>query len=177
MNMTIEQAQSDMRVAYADGAAGVMASALAWLAAAGVAWRGSPAAAALTLFFAGMLIHPAGILLARALGRSARHAPGNPLARLALQGTIWMLACMPLAYVAYQLRAGLFFPAMLLLIGGRYFTFATLYGARSWWLLGGCLIAAAFALALGRSGMLPGALAGGLTEAAFAIVMLARLRR
>lgn len=56
----IADAQADMRLGYLCGAPGIAASAVAWLAASGVALAVSSSAAVWTLLIAGAFIHPAG---------------------------------------------------------------------------------------------------------------------
>jgi len=119
MTTDLGSAQADMRFGYYSGAAGVLASSAAWLTAALVAWQVSPKQAVWVLFAGGVLIHPVGVLIARMLGRPGRHAPGNPLAPLAFATTLWLIFSLPLAYAASMLRLEWFFPAMLLVIGGR----------------------------------------------------------
>lgn len=175
--MQIEQAQADMRHAYFGGAAGITASGLVWLAAAFTAWQVSPQGAIAALCVGGMLIHPAAMLLSKALGRPGSHAKGNPLAGLAIESTVWLLLAIGIAFLASLQRPEFFFIAMLLTIGGRYFTFATLYGMRLYWLCGGVLAAAGFALAaLGADTALI-ALAGGVLELAFAGIVFAKSRQ
>jgi len=128
--MSIADAQRDMREAYYGGSTGAVTSATAWLVAALVATFANPTAGILTLIIGGMLIFPASVVLCKVLGRSGKHSNGNPLAPLAIEGTIWMLLSIPVAIGAALYRVEWFFPAMLLVIAGRYFTFATLYGMR-----------------------------------------------
>lgn len=177
MTLDLAAAQADMRRAYYGGAAGMAASAAAWLAAAMVATRGNADAAIWTLLVAGMFIHPAGMLVARLAGRQGAHAKGNPLAGLAGASTFWLVFSLPLAYAASRLHVAWFFPAMLLVIGGRYLTFDTLFGNRTYWLCG--LALAAAGILLGRALAPPAiaAFAGGAIEAAFAIAIAWRERR
>lgn len=165
-----------MRQAYFGGAAGIFASSLAWLAAALVSFQVSPRGGIITLFVGGMLIHPAAMLLSRLLGRSGAHASDNPLGRLAMEGTVWMLLAIPLAFLLSFQRVEWFFVAMLLTIGGRYFTFATLYGMRVYWLIGAVLAGAAFALAALDASSPLAALAGGVIELICACVVFAQVR-
>ena len=60
-------------------------SAVVWLVAGGVALKDTPSRAILALFVGGMVIHPLGGVIAKALGRSGAHARGNPLGALALE--------------------------------------------------------------------------------------------
>ncbi len=166
-----------MRDAYAGGGPGMFASALAWLAAGIVAVQVSPERAVLTLFAGGMLIHPVGVLLTKAIGHRGQHRHGNALGTLALETTVWLVLSMPLAYVVSLYRVDLFFPAMMLVIGGRYATFATIYGTRVYWACGGALVAAAYALASLKAAPGPAALTGAAIEAAFAVWIVATARR
>lgn len=177
MSFDLASAQADMRRAYYGGAAGMAASAAAWTAAAIVATRGQSDTAIWTLLVAGMFIHPAGMLLSRIAGRPGAHAKGNPLAGLAGAGTFWLIFSLPLAYAASRLHLAWFFPAMLLVIGGRYLTFDTLFGNRLYW---GCGLAlAAAGVLLGRALAPPAlaAFAGAAIEAAFALAIALRERR
>ena len=150
--MQLSEAQQDMRVAYVGGSSGALASAFAWLVAGIVALVVSPKGAVLALFAGGALIYPASVVVSKAMGSTGKHAGSNPLGRLALEGTAFMLFCLPLAYVVSLYRAEWFFPAMLLVIGGRYLTFSTLYGIRLYWLFGAVLALAAYMLfAIGAS--------------------------
>ena len=146
--MLMSEAQADMRRGYLGGAPGVLASSLAWWVAAGVAWFMSPQQAMWALFIGGMLIHPAGILIAKVLRASGAHSKGNPLAELAAANTFWLIFSIALAYAASLQRVEWFFSAMLLTIGGRYLTFAPLYGMRFYWGLGLALAGAGFATGL-----------------------------
>lgn len=168
---TFVDAQRDMRFGYFCGAPGVLASAIAWLAAALVAIVVSPVGAVWALFIGGMFIFPVSVLLAKLLGRPGKHSRGNPLSNLAMEGTILLMLALPLALVVSLYRIEWFFPAMLLVIGGRYFTFASLYGMRTYWALGGILAFAAFVLVAMRMPPVVGALTGGLIEIVFAAAL------
>ena len=67
--------------------------------------------------------------------------------------------------------------ARLLLVGGRYLTFQTLYGLRAYWVLGGVLCCAGLAMALARIPVPVAALAGGVIEVLFASFLFTRARR
>lgn len=70
-----------------------------------------------------------------------------------------------------------FFPAVLLVIGGRYLTFQTLYGLRAYWACGAALCAAGLALGIVGAPVAVGAFAGGAVELVTAAVPLGRARR
>lgn len=167
--MDISEAHRDMRVGYLSGAPGILASSLAWAAATGTAALASPQQAIWVLFIGGMLIHPAGLLIGKMLGASVTHTRGNPLAGLIGANTIWMIACLPLAYIASMQMIEWFFPAMLLIIGGRYLTFGTLYGMRLYWVLGFALIGAGFGLGVLAPAPVMSAGVGAALEFVFAI--------
>jgi len=173
---TVAQAQADMRVGYLSGAPGVAVSATAWLVAAGVALAATPTAATWALLIGGAFIHPVSILVTKLLGSPGTHATANPMAGLALESTFWLLAGIAIALGAQALQPEWFFPAMLLLIGGRYLTFQTIYGIRLYWLLGAVLCGAGILLVLLRVPVFAGALTGGLLELAFAAALYTRAR-
>ena len=174
---TIAGTQREMRLAYYGGASGMLTSATVWLVAGIVSLAGPPERAFWALFIGGMLIHPVSGLLNKALGRAGKHSAGNPFGPLALATTFWMILMMPLAYGVSRLHVEWFFPAMLFIIGGRYLTFFTLFGARIYWICGGALALAG--LALGRASASPtlGAFSGAAIEAGFAVVLFVTMRR
>jgi uncharacterized membrane protein (UPF0136 family) len=88
-----------------------------------------------------------------------------------------MIMCIPLAYGLSLQRSEWFFQGMLLIIGGRYLTFASVYGLRSFWILGALLGLAAMALFMTRSGPVPSAFAGGIIELVFGIFMFFQFKR
>lgn len=174
---TIADFQHEMRRAYYGGAPGMLTSALVWMTAGFVALLQTPERAVWALFIGGMLIHPLSILLTKALGRSGTHSAHNPLGTLALATTFWMILCLPLAYGVSRQHIEWFFPAMLLVIGGRYLTFSTVFGARIYWLCGGTLALAGYAVAAAKASPVIGAFTGAAIEATFALVIFVRARR
>ena len=170
-------AQRDMRTGYMDGAPGVLVSGLVWAIAGCVATWLSPQRAVWALFIGGVFIHPVAVLLTRLLGRTGRHAPDNPLGALAMATTFWMILMLPLAYAVSLLRIDLFFPAMLLVIGGRYLCFQVLYGNRAFWIIGAILALAGYALAAANAPVALGAFTGAVIEIVAAGALMARARR
>jgi hypothetical protein len=175
--LTFSQAQADMRRGYFCGAPGILVSGMVWLAAGLVAILASEKSAVLTLLLGGAAIHPLSVLLTRLIGRKGTHTPGNALGRLAVEGTFWLLAGIAIAYGLQVLRPEWFFPAMLLLIGGRYLTFQTLYGLRIYWVCGGTLCLLGLVLALARSPAPTGAFTGAGVELFFAVIVFTQARR
>ena len=137
--MNIAEAQRDMRLAYYSGATGALASGLVWLAAGAVSHFAAPVFGVAALYAGGMFIFPISVLFSRLAGCTGKHSPRNPLARLALESTVYMLLCFPVALVVFLYNSAWFFPAMLLNIAGRYLTFQTMYGLRLYWLYGAAL--------------------------------------
>ena len=177
MDITVSQAQADMRRGYYSGAAGILASALAWTAAAATAALVSPQKAIWVLLVGGALIHPVGLLICRLLGAAGSHAKGNPLGLLAGASTFWLIFCLPLAYGLGLQQPAWFFAAMLLVIGGRYLVFGTIYGLRLYWALGLALAGAGFALAwLGVAAVVIVS-AGAAIEWAFGVACVVEHRR
>jgi hypothetical protein len=175
-SLTFAAAQQDMRTAYLGGAPGLFVSGSVWAIAGAVCLTRSPQAAVWALYAGGVLIHPVSALLTRALGRSARHAAGNPLGMLAFATTIWMIMMLALVYGISLWRIDLFFPAMLFVIGGRYLTFATLFGRKLFWVCGAVLALAGYGLAALHAAPAAGAFAGAGIEIAFAGAALAGTR-
>lgn len=110
------------------------------------------------------------------LERFGTHTRGNPLGLLALETTVLLLLGFPLAYVVSQAQVSWFFPAMLLVIGGRYLTFATLYGLRVYWACGALLAGAGFLLVAMRAPFSVGAFVGGALEIGFALWIFVTVR-
>jgi hypothetical protein len=105
------------------------------------------------------------------------HAQDNPLGKLAMEGTIFMIMCMPLAYGLSFQKLEWFFQGMLLIIGGRYLLFATVYGLRLYWALGIGLGIAAYLLFNLNSSSFTSIVTCAVIEIAFGLVMLTTVRR
>ena len=175
--MTTADAQREMRTAYYGGAPGMFTSATVWLIAGIVAAFMTQERAIWTLFIGGMFIHPVSVLLTKVIGQSGKHNTSNPLGSLAMATTFWMILMMPLAYVASRLCIEWFFPAMLCIIGGRYLTFATIYGIRIYWFCGAALAISGGGLGLTNASPEIGAFSGAAIEAVFAVAIFITSRR
>jgi hypothetical protein len=169
---SIKQAQTEMNKNYKYGATGIVVSGLMWLMSSFVAYNYSAKQAVWALLIGGMLIHPISLILNKILGVSGTHSQNNPLARLAMEGTVFMLMCIPLAYGLSLQRVEWFFQGMLLIIGGRYLTFNTLYGNRLFWVLGGILGVAAYLLLVVNAQSFVSTLTGAGIEILFGLFML-----
>ncbi len=175
--MPLAEAQQDMRAAYVGGASGAGASAVAWLVAGIVALQVSSGSAVVVLFLGGALIFPASVVISKALGGSGAHARANPLGALALESTGFMLLCFPITLALSLYRIEWFFPAMLLVIGGRYLSFSTLYGMRLYWGFGGVLAMAAYVLFRLNASPAVSAFTGAAIELGFAGLLFIITRR
>lgn len=82
-----------------------------------------------------------------------------------------MLLYFPLAFAAQIQMIEWFFPAVLLVIGGRYLTFAVMYGMKIYWLLGFALAAVGLVSGYIRVAPIVSAAAGAGIELVFAIVI------
>ena len=174
--MNFAAAQKDLHQAYYGGGTGVLVSGVVWCVAGVVALLYSNQTSMLTLFFAGMLIHPLGLLLAKLLKRSGSHRADNPLAHLALESTVILFVGLFLAFVVAQLQVDWFYPIMLLIIGVRYLLFNTLYGSRIYWLLGMVLMLAGTLCIVLEADFMLGAFIGGITEIIFSVIILVQAK-
>lgn len=166
-----------MRMAYLNGSSGVLVSGFVWFISGLVAIYLSPDQAVWTLLIGGVFIHPVSILLNKILGATGAHDRDNPLGGLALQGTIFMLMCLPIAYILSFQKQEWFFMAMLLVIGGRYLTFVTLYGMRMYLILGlGLGVAAWLLFALNATSYIS-IFTGSAIELVFGFILLTQARR
>jgi hypothetical protein len=170
--MKFEDAQKDMNFSYFGGANGVLVSGLVWCIAGSVALLYSTQLSMLVLFFGGMFIHPLAILFSKMLKRSGSHHPKNPLGKLALESTIILFVGLFLAFYVAKLQIEWFFPIMLMTIGVRYLIFNTLYGNKTYWLLGALLMFSGMLCILLAANFVIGAFIGGVTEIVFALVIL-----
>jgi hypothetical protein len=160
-----------MRRAYLGGAPMVSASALLWAGCAALANAFSPQSAALVLFVCMLLVHPAGAVLARLLGRSGRFATGHPLGLLLLQSSWVLLLCMSAAYMLSVGRLDLFFAIMCLAACVRYLMFAKVFGSHAYVWLSGGLTMVAFVTMLADSSVAAIAAAAAAVEFAFALII------
>ncbi|MCX6212832.1 hypothetical protein [Spirosoma sp.] len=168
---SLKVAQSDMSSTYRNGAVGVLVSGLVWLTAALVSYGFSPRQAIWALLVGGALIHPISTLVIQLLGGTTSTHKDNPLVRLAMEGTLFMLMSIPLAYGLASLHPSWFFQGMLLIIGGRYLTFQTLYGNKLYWLFGAVLGVSGYGLYITNTQPMVTLLTGGIIEVGFSVLL------
>ena len=94
-----------------------------------------------------------------------------------MEGTIFMLMCLPLAFGLSLQKTEWFFQSMLLIIGGRYLTFESIYGIKLYWVLGAILGFAAYCLFSFKVQPSFSALTGSLIEISFGLFMFILFRR
>ena len=175
--MDFKIAQNDMRYAYFGGGTGVFASGLIWCIAGISALLYSNDISMWTLFFGGMFIHPLGMLFSKLLKRLGTHKSNNPLAVLALEGTIILFVGLFLAFFVAKHQVEWFYPIMLMAIGVRYLTFNTLYGAKTYWFLGLILILSGMLCIMLDTQFVTGAFIGGITEILLSILIMYQARK
>jgi len=174
---TFKQAQIDMCRGYANGSIGIIVSGLIWLVSATISYQYSAKQSIWTLLIGGMFIYPLGILLSKVMGLNGTHTKGNPLGNLAMEGTIFMIMCLPIAFGLSLQHAEWFFQGMLLIIGGRYLTFASIYGLKLYWILGAALGMAAYLLFYFKVQSFGSLLTGSLIEISIGLLMFFSFRR
>lgn len=174
--MDIKEAQSDMQKAYYNGAPGILASGLIWILAGIIALKHTQQFSVLFFFLGGMVIHPIGIILSKALGRSGKHKKRNPMAILALESTLLLFIGLFIAYALLKTHSNWFFPVMLLIIGVRYVIFNSIYGMRIYWFLGLILVIAGIIFFFINKYFYAGALIGGSIELVFAFIIYFRYK-
>ena len=170
--MKFIEAQKDMRDSYFGGAPGAFASGVVWLTAGIIALLSTKQISVMVFFFGGTLIHPVGILLSRALKRSGKHKKGNPLSHLALESIFMLFIGLFIAFLTLQIRSNWFFSIMILIIGGRYFIFSSIYGMRVYWVFGTVLILTGVVGFLFNTPFHVIGLTGGIIEILFSFIIL-----
>lgn len=165
----LQDAQGDMRNGY--GSIGVFISGIVWVFSSLLVNYHSSQKGIWTLIIGGMFIFPIATLFGKLMGIKGGHQKNNPFSKLAMEGTLWMIMCISLAYGLSLIKVEWFFQGMMMIIAGRHLTFATIYGIRLYWVLGIILGLAAYALFRMEAGGFPSASTGGLIEIIFGVVI------
>lgn len=127
--MNIAEAQREIRLRFAGGFYGQLVSSVVWLVSAILADRVSTGSAMAFLVFGGFLIFPITEFLARA-NKALPLSGGNGLRWLGMQVAFVLPLSMPLLLPVTRYNIGLFYPAMMILLGAHYLPFVFLYGMR-----------------------------------------------
>lgn len=165
--MQIRDAQRELRIVYEGGFFGQLVAGVLWIVSATLATWSTRGVAIAVLVLGGILIFPVTMLLLRILGRPIALDARNPFRALAMQTAFVLPASMLLLVPVLEYRVTWFYPAMMVLVGAHYFPFATLYGMRSFLVLGVALIIAGVLLVVVAPTSFP---AGGWLTACLVIV-------
>jgi hypothetical protein len=167
----IHLAQREMSENYLNGSVGIVVSGFMWLIASIVSNYYTARHGVWVLIIGGALIHPISIVINKLIGLKGEHSNNNALGGLAMEGTVFMLMCIPLAYLLSIQHVQWFFQAMLMIIGGRYLTFNTIYGQKTFWILGGLLGVASYMLFIINASSSISAITGAAIEILFGVLM------
>lgn len=110
------------------------------------------------------------------MGKGETQSKANALSKLAMEGTVFMIMCIPLAYGLSMQRTEWFFQGMLMIIGGRYLTFHTMFGNRIFWLLGALLGISGYVLFSLHAPSYASALTGSAVEIFFGLLLYRNAR-
>jgi len=138
--MTLEDAQSEMRLIYRRGSVGQLVTGLVWLGSAALAIAGDQRLAIIALLQGGMAIFPLTQLVLRMWGGRASPSRQSPLSRFSLQSVVAMAVLYPLVYVAALHNFNWFYPAFMIVVGAHYISFIFLNGMWEYGLLAGVLV-------------------------------------
>ncbi len=156
--MTVEEAQCDIRTAFAGGFVGQFVSALLWAASGVLSVTVGTREAMFALVVGGMFIFPLTAVGLRILGYRGRVADGNPLGGLGWQSAFVVPLCIPVIAAAAAYRVDWFYPAFMIVVGAHYLSFVTLYGMRMFAVLAAILVGGGVLLGLyGPGGFVIGA--------------------
>jgi hypothetical protein len=144
--MHIADAQRDVRTTFRGGFVAHLVSGALWAASAALATWGRPRQAIIALVVGGFFIFPATLLGLRLLGGTGRLAPTNPFGQLGMQVAFTLPLSLPLVGAAALYKMAWFYPAFMIALGAHYLPFVFLYGMRSFYALGGILVAAGFVI-------------------------------
>jgi hypothetical protein len=153
--MTVAEAQAEIRQAYVGGGPGAMVSGVVWAVAAFVLASNGTIPAFGALFVGGMFIFPLSSLIDKFVFSRPAKANNNPLNLLGLESTICMLGGFFAAWLILPFVPEYTFPCAAIAVGTHYLPFKTLYGDRSYWLLGALITAiGALSIVFGTPGTL-----------------------
>ena len=176
--MTVAQAQADLRGAYAGAGPGQIVVGIIWIATGAVLLRTNLQTAFAVLFFASFLIYPVTLLLARGVMRRSAEAKGNPMTPVVPEGLPIMIAVLFAAFLLMPYEPEAVMPLAVIATGTHYIPFHTAYGLKAFWFLGAVIASLGFGAIFGPvpSGAPLLFLVGGLV-AAFGIYLTLRDRQ
>ena len=94
------------------------------------------------------------------------------MSHLALESTFLLFIGLFIAFLSLQIRPNWFFSIMILIIGGRYFIFSSIYGMRVYWVFGTVLILSGVGGFLFNTPFHVIGLTGGIIEILFSFIIL-----
>jgi hypothetical protein len=150
--MNIADAQKEIRLRFAGGYYGQLVSGILWLTSAILAECYGARVSIGTIVIGGFFIFPVTELLVRMSGGSREISRENSLRFLGMQVAFVLPLSMPLLLPVTLYRVGLFFPALMILLGAHYVPFVFLYGMRMFAVLAGLLIGGGVVVALSGVG-------------------------
>jgi hypothetical protein len=150
--MTIAEAQKEIRIRYVGGFYGQLVSGVLWLVSASLAVWSSPRAAIVTLVVGGFFTFPLTELLLRLGGERVVLSPTNSLRHLGMQVAFVLPLSMPLLLPVGLHRLNWFYPALMILLGAHYLPFVTLYGMKMFAALASVLLGGGVVIAMYWSG-------------------------
>ncbi|WP_017664413.1 DUF7010 family protein [Porphyrobacter sp. AAP82] len=175
--MALSEAQADLRLAHVNGGAGVIASGLAWTAAAFAFLAAGPEAGFAVLFVCGLAIAPAAQALSKFVFKAPPSGPGKRLEWIAVATVPVLLAGF---YFGWRGMAGAPFaaiPMVAIAVGARYLVFPVMYGGAVFPCLGAVFIAGGAAwLAAPESAALPVTIGLALAELALGALLVRQWR-
>ena len=178
LEMTIAEAQHEMRDRFQGGFFGQLVSGILWLIAAGLGTWVSARASIATLVIGGFFIFPATELLLRVFGSARPLSAGNTLPQLGMQVAFVLPLSMPLLLPVGLYRLEWFYPALMLLVGAHYLPFVFLYGMPMFAALAALLVGGGVIIAMfGPTGFTVGAWYTAVVLLVFAIVGRSLSRR
>jgi len=147
-DVTIADAQREVRDVFLNGSVGQLVSGVIWLASAALGTWGEKRWAIVALVAGGMFIFPLTQLVLRLSGRRFALSAHNPLGYLAMQVAFIVPLTLPVAGGAALHNVNWFYPAVMIIVGAHYLPFVFLYGMREYAVLAGILLGAGVALGL-----------------------------
>jgi hypothetical protein len=146
--MNITDAQREIRSRFVGGYYGQLVSGILWLTSAALAERYGTRVSIGMVVIGGFFIFPITELLVRVSGGGTEISPENSLRYLGMQVAFVLPLSMPLLLPITLYNVGLFFPALMILLGAHYVPFVFLYGMKMFAVLAGLLIGGGVFLAL-----------------------------
>lgn len=165
--LSIREAQRDVRTTFLGGFAGQLVSGVIWFVSAALATWVTASSGIAVLVLGGVFIFPLTQLLLRLMGHAASLPKGHPMNGLAMQAAFVLPLNLPLVGAAALYRLEWFYPAFMIALGSHYLPFIFLYGMWQFGVLAAALVGGG--ILLGMYGPPIFALGGWLTAGALLV--------